>query len=310
MPTSRDFPPHLRQWLAFLADEAKKRPSGNLTGPDHRSYEQDSTGVDEALQGIGSDGYGTLNWVGLRWPPHASALPSEPSPLGIGRYLMVCSTVDVAEGERKRIRGTRMTRTLGAIANAGSIGDPSVTPRPTELEVNVPFWRFPDSGFSLHLRELSPTLLQSICKGPGPFDTQNFAFRMSKTPALLYEKAAFAAHNLSANGKPDFYVNLTGYVPPNKGRPWGQSLGHWGTFYGARSPTIDSHAWTGLDIKVEGPCTVALFASCWQTNPATRTALPAPTYVAGINQPEAFVLNYPDSSYEWRFGATLICEDL
>jgi hypothetical protein len=300
-------------WLKVAASEEAARAFralNSLRMPRPRK-EAASTGLDEAMQGLGSSGYGDQNWLGVRWPAAPPSFPDEVS-IGVGRYLAVLDTFYVPQGCRKRLRGARLLRSIGAITNAGAVST-SVPPRPTELVVSSPAWHFPDSGFSWHLREIPDTVLNSIRRGPGPFDVQGFAFRMANSgAALLYENAQFHAFDLDWRGKPDWYQSLIGYQPPNGGgRPWGNALGGWGTFYDLRAPWNSSHAWQSLDMIVEGPTTVALFASLLQTNTSTRTAitLPAALIPTGISPEEAFAVNWTNAT-EWRAAGSLVWEDV
>jgi len=273
-----------------------------------------TTGVDEALQGIGSDGYADLAQLGLRWPYAAAAAPSDSQPMGIGRYLAVTSQFEVADGARRRIRGCRMLRKIGwRIANGGDAPDGSFTT--DELLVQTPGWRFRDGAISYHLREIPKNVMTGVRRTAGPFDTEGFAFRMAQTPALLYQAAHFPAAHVGFDGKPDFYVNLDGYVPPNFGRPWGNPIADWGTFYDERAVWNNPTAWQALDVTIEGPCTVALFVSCLQTNAATRSNLPAPGagfIASGTSPEEAFLLNYTHAAgynvEEWRVATGLVWE--
>jgi hypothetical protein len=307
---SPGIPKDVDRWLRAAVDfEAERtfRALHSLRQPRPR-YEPACTGLDPAFQGIGSSPYGDQSGMGLVWPFAPAHAPTEGHPLGVGPYLAVLDMFYVPSGMRKRLRGIRQLRTLRAITNPGSEDE---APRPTEIVVTTPNWHFPDQYFSWHLRELPDTLLQRIRPATGPFDTQNFAFRMSvANAAILYENASFNAFDLDARGKPDFYHLLTGYVPPNAGRPWGNPVGKWGTFYDLRAPWNDSHAWSSLDIEIAGPCTVALFASCLQTNFASRTpiTLPGTLISTGIAPEEAFAVNW-STAIEGRVAGQLVVED-
>ena len=188
-------------------------------------------------------------------------------------------------------------------------------PRPTWFEVTTPGFHFPDSFLSWHLCTLDDSLLQAIRTAAGPFDTSNFAFRMSNVnAAILYENAGFAPADLNFQGKPDYYQLAKGYVPPNGGgRPWGKPLGSWGTFYDLRTPWRNSQAWQALDMEIEGPRTVAIFAACHQTNPATRQAITLPSgpglpISSGIAPEEAFAVNWP-LAIEGSVAAQLVVEE-
>lgn len=245
-----------------------------------------TTGIDENLQLHARTG------VGLRVPTLATSTKD-------GRYLFMLAAFSLGEHARARIIGYRQLVTLGVKQS----GNP---PFIAELEVTSPQWHPSDANIVWHLQTLGPPNNQG---GPylpdqGPADTESFKFGFSMTPALLYKTATLAALN-------PFYVNLTAYTPPNLGRPWGRPLrnGAQGTFLDLRTPWRTDYAWDSLDIPVEGPDTIAFFASVAQSNPSTRAILtpPGTFFSSGIAPEDAFLLNFPGAIY-WRVGGSLIVE--
>jgi hypothetical protein len=299
--------PTMLEWLDRLADAERDRFArtfASIGGPRER-VEIVATGIDESLQ----DRPPALSWEGLR-VPFAPVSPPGEGTIGVGNYLFLGSYFELGEGERKRIRGLGLLHKIGLDLNA-VVGHAQII---EELAVTTPTWRFRDGFVTYHLREISPTLLGRLRRGAGPLDTNNFAFRMSKSSALLYENATFPAGHLDAFGRPDYYVFLNGYVPPNGGVAYGNDVGGLGTIYDpSRFPYTGTTRWQSTDSVVEGggPGTaIGLFIRVRQTNPATRPKLPGvPTITTGISEEEQFLLNYPNA-IEWRVGSALVVEDI
>lgn len=320
MPRPADFPMSVNRALdeAAVSEAERAFRAFNMLRQPRARFEQATAGLSVDMQGLGASGYGEQSWLGLEWPLAPWQDPSEGNPLGVGRYLAVLDQFYVPTFARKRLRGARLLRSLRALTNPGAITD-DVPPRYTELLVRDNFaFHFPDSAISFHLRIIERA---SFRQGPGPFDTDSFAFRFLRTsPAILYENASFPAANIGVDGKPDYYQLLTGYVPPNRGRPYGKGLGNWGTFYDVgRAPWNSGHAWSSLDMVVDGPATVAIFAALLQTNgtgqalpghPArTPITLPQTLIDSGISREEAFAVNW-SNAFEGRVAASLVVEDV
>ena len=104
-----------------------------------------------------------------------------------------------------------------------------------------------------------------------PANSDGFIFRMSKSPALLYEVPA-------------------PYAPPNGGRPWGKPIkASLGNIHELRYGYRDQNAEYALDIPIQVPCDVALFASVRQNDPTTNPSLADPT-----NTPQFLALSDED----------------
>lgn len=263
-------------------------------------------GIDEENQIIGSDPYGGLSSVGLR-------IPTLPSTAGDtrSRYLMNLVTLTLPEGRRLRLLGYRQLLTIGLIQ-----GTPASPPGPRviELDVTDPFFRFTNGNVSWHLRQMGLTepfqpirpgnaRNMSLTVGGTPAPLQNLAWKMSDTPALLFQSIT------TPTGDP-FYVDLTAYQAPNAGRPWGRDLSGLGTFHDLRTQWRQANAWTSLDIPVEGPTRIQFAASVFQTNPQGRAVITPPVADptgSSLSREERFILNYPTAIY-WRIGGSLIVE--
>jgi hypothetical protein len=264
-----------------------------------------TTGIDEALQLIGGDAYGRFESTGLRIPTLPTATAGTMGVFGglpaalFGRYLFVLAQFSLASGTKARLRGWRQMATLGVRQTGGA------KPRVVEQMIENPYFKLDDGNISWHLMDLGPPGPQDFpFAKQGPNDLQNLAFRFSNGPALLYETTTQPA------GDP-FYVDMTSYTPPNKGRPWGQALlPGFGNILDLRVPWKDSQAWHSLDIPLEGPRTIALFASVRQSNPDTREALSIATvapFPLGLSPEEQFLKDFPTAIY-WRVGGALIAD--
>jgi hypothetical protein len=282
-----------------------------------RRVEIVTSGFDEWLQLVGGDPQGTSNSVGLRVPTLATALNAAEAgidPLE-ARYLFNLCSFSVPHGVKARILGYRQLATLGYVQPATT--DPTAPAAVVEQEITSPFWRFQDGNISWHIRQLGAPGAQGIpprtgnplavLKNPLPLSA---TFRYSESPALLYE-------NMTLPAGDNLYVDLETYQPPKKGRPWGQTVytGHQGTFYDLRAEWHTPGAWTSLgeSMEIEGPDTIAFFASVRQSDPTSRGKLKSPaaggafTFSGGLSDEEQFLQNFPGAIY-WRVGGALIVE--
>jgi hypothetical protein len=103
-----------------------------------------------------------------------------------------------------------------------------------------------------------------------------------------------------------------GYAPPYAGRPPGTVLiPEFGNFHDLRFPWKDDHAWESLDIEVEGPCAIELYASVQQTNPSTRPILDLTSLggcCCGLPPEEQFIQTFTNAVYT-RIAGSLIFEE-
>lgn len=280
-----------------VIESPTQTPIGNqiLSALKPKRIEIISTGIDEALQGVGSTPFGGLSWTGLRIPTLATP-PASPHL----RYLFQLCAFQLSDGDTARIVGLRHGWSLGFL-QAG--------PRIVEQWVNDPLYKGNDFNVSWHLRKL--TLNEPRRAAPGLViptaalaPLQNFAFTTSDTPALLFQTATAAAGN-------PFYTALAAYTPPNLGRPWGRPLaGELGTFTDLKSRWNDAADWKALDIPVSGPCRVVFYASVKQSNIQTRQALVPPVpflFQNGLSEEEQFLQDFPNA-IPWRVAAALAIE--
>jgi hypothetical protein len=264
-----------------------------------RHIEIASAGIDEELQALGGDPYQGLSNLGLR-------VPYLPSPGPEVRYLFNLASFTLAEGQLARVVGFRMFWTLGV--RIGEAGGPY---RFVEQPVSQPAFHLPDGNVSWHMRRIAHNEIPIPNSGPVQPPLRGMAYRMSDTPALLYNQATPAG---------TFYVNLRAYTPPNLGKPWGTSLqNNLGTFYDQKTQWNEHGAWHAMNVPVDGPCTVSFMASVLQTNAETRLALTPPStfYPGGLSSEEQFLLNFPyvasgagtsTGAIIWRVAGALIVE--
>lgn len=256
-------------------------------------FELATQGFDPALQLVGSDPFGAGNALGLRIPP----LPSSKT----SRFLLMLAAVRIAAKRRIRLVGIRQYVSIGALVENT---DPDIGSYPLELQVENPNWHFTDGNISWSLMRVPPTALTTLgLIGPAgvvSINGDNKAFRYSLSPAILFETGV-------QNAKNDF----TSYTPPPM---MGQPLcGDLGNFHDLRWPWRNAESQhQAMDIEIQGPCDIALYASVKQTDPGTRSTLLLPgSLPAGTNSlpnEDAFVVNFPTAQY-WRVAGSLVFEE-
>lgn len=215
-------------------------------------WEVVSAGPNAEFGFIKSDPYGTNVGTGL-------VVPSTPSAaIGGARYLLLLARASFQSGERGvRLVGIRQYAELVARIPAGSPplaesgGPPTGSTVTFRKEICQPLWHPPDGDISWHVMVIDKR--QTDTRNPANAD--GFIFRMSKSPALLYEVPA-------------------PYAPPNGGRPWGKPIkASLGNIHELRYRSRADNSEYVLDIPIPVPCDVALFASVRQNDPATNPTL-------------------------------------
>jgi hypothetical protein len=251
-----------------------------------------STGLDEYIQGIGSDPFGSSSSFGLRVPTLAT-------PNAQSRYLFLLASFSLNEGQQAKILGYRQFSSLGAVLAPG---------RFVEQPISSENFRLPDGNISWHLQRLGPPNAAGYPKvQASKTDLNSFSRNWADHSCLLYQKYTIAAGNR-------LYPQLTSYIPPNGGKPWGSSIptGHQPTFYDQRAPWRAAETWQSLDMFVEGPCTIAFFASVRQSTGRYDVAASPLVFPNGLSDEEQFMGNFgggesPRPIY-WRVGGALILE--
>jgi hypothetical protein len=269
-----------------------------------KRFEVSSVGFDENLLLTGSSPYGDHSWMGLRVPTLGTASLTKPQD---NRYLFNCAAIEIPEGRRFRLLGYRKFVSIGELFTPDA-GPPAYV---VEFEVTSPFWRFPDNGnVSWHLMRIGrneyPQPRAILAKDRAPSLIRDW----SLNPAMLY--------NTITLGAPGIYPTLTAYTAPRKGRPWGSPLvGDLGTRHDLEVPWRSPVGWRSFGddgIEVEGNCTVALFASVFQTTVGSRVILNTAwgrgqKIASGIAPEDAFLMNFANAIY-WRVGGSLMWEEI
>jgi hypothetical protein len=186
--------------------------------------------------------------------------------------------------QRARLVGFRQYLTIGTyIASDGAAQG-----YPIERPVTTPTWKFTDGNVMWGIRKIPPEMHFQ----PNAKNADGLAFRFTQTPAQLFET----------------FIGET-VIPPYGGRFPGNALTpELYQFYDLRS-----HRWdkpVDCDVRIDGPCDIAFFASVRQTNPGERIPVPpAPVFstTSGAVPEDAFVQTYPEVSY-FRIAGALIFE--
>lgn len=251
-----------------------------------------SAAVDTDVIGIGSTPFlGDFSQTGIR-------VPASPTTDQSHRYLFRLCGAEVPSGAGLVIRGVRQLVTVRAeypIEN----GDVAAGTFPFEREVTSPLWHFTDGDVSFHLRwqrqvqglRYAPDLLQVAGTSPSSFGVDT---------ALLYD----ASTGLGPFGGP--------YVPLGAGIPPGLAADFLGTIRDVRYPWSNTD-WS-LSVPVQGPGVLVLYASVYQTNPATRIkppqlVPPAPftePVLCGMRPEDQFLIQHPTCNYGRVAGALLL----
>jgi hypothetical protein len=245
-------------------------------------YEVSTVGFDPSRQNVGADpdlsGYN----VGVRVP----GVPLSDN----RRYTFLLAGARFGGNRKFRLVGMRQLVTIGQFVENLAMG----CEYPLELGVTSPQWSFVDGNISWHIMRVPIPEMNTA----HPENAEGLQFLYSRTPALLF------------NTTP---ADVGGYTAPYGGKIPGMPLtAELGTIRDLRTLWTSDFAWGSLDVEVEGPCDIMLFASVKQTNPSTRCTLVLPGVLPAGTQslpPEdAFLVNFPGAMY-WRIAGSLIFED-
>lgn len=241
-------------------------------------FEVSTSGFDPTFQAIGTDQNHGSNYVGLR-------IPATP-PTNGSRWLFMLAQARFGANRRARLVGIRQLITLIAAVPNEEEGTTYYVEKP----IVTPTWHFSDANVSWSLRRvpLNPSVPNN------PLNSASTSQTYSRTPALLYE----TGHTPGT------------YQPPAvQGSPLVPDLGTW---HDLRFPWDSANAWhNSVDIEVEGPCDISLYASVKQSVSGTRATLIA-SPSAGLSEalpPEdQFLLLFTQAVYG-RVAGSLIFED-
>lgn len=274
-----------------------------------RRYEISSSGIDESLQGISSDPYGSIpTSFALRVPP-ALNITGVPQP----RYEF-CLATRIVQG-KTRVRGIRQLLTIGVSTSIGGVLD-----YPVRCNVQTPWWRFVDGNVSWHLVKEPATIDSTKLVAT---DSANWTYGPTgKGPAMLYQ--SFTNGSVNPNGAPTIYFeNLTAYVPPLLSAQRRQPIAGCGNLRSILFPWDNPTAWNSIEEEVVGNWRISLYASVLQSNPVIRASAVLPTitvsgYDLGPVVPEeTFLAAYAGGEGEsptgapiyWDIGGAILFED-
>lgn len=192
------------------------------------------------------------------------------------RYLFRLCMFAVPSGRVAFVRGLRTYVSIRAEFDRVENDFP-----PLERSVDSPMWSFVDGNVSWHLRRMDPLFTSKNADPAGQLSGTSTQISGSDS-ALLY------------------LPPLVPYTPPARGLPPGDEVTYLGTWRDMRFP------WTNPDldlhIPVPGPCTIGLFASVYQTDPATRAKLVAVANTDGWRDEDRFVMNMETVGATVRYG--------
>lgn len=206
------------------------------------------------------------------------AVPKEPTPSQVCRYLIRLCGVEAGPGCNLVLRGIRTAITLrGDEVNSDGV--------PTGLvlkhHVESPFWTFYDGGVTLHLRWQQQVFAPLHCDPMQVAGTSPNARGLDS--ALLYDRRF-------------------PYVPLNAGLPYGVAVGDFGTWRDLRFP-YTNNCWIESDFLV-GPGALVLYASVHQTDPATRQD--PESVKPGMLPEDQFITSFKNARYDRVAGSILV----
>jgi hypothetical protein len=238
-----------------------------------------SAGPNAEFGFIGSDPYDTTAYTGL-------VVPATPSAAIDGaRYLLMLARASFNAGEQSadnrgvRLVGMRQYAELVARIPAGSgplsdSGPPAGSTVTFRKEIEQPLWHPLDGDISWHVMIVGRS---SQRDQRNPANADGLVYMDSASPALLYQ-------------------TLGPYVPPNGGRPWGTPMtSSLGTLHELRYRWRDRYTQRAIDIPINPPCDVALFASVRQNDPAKNPSFSESATAAqfsALSAEDQFVIAY------------------
>jgi hypothetical protein len=278
----------------------------------HQTIFASTSGLDESLQGLSTDPFGSVSaGFGLRIPPVVAGVAQNKQP----RFLFLLASRTLGNA-RTCIRGIRQGLTIGI--NQSSVGNQELA---YEMLVSDPWWRFVDGNVSWHLVAEPTDGVLVNRPDQSAKNTSSLAYWQADTPALIFQDISYSAGNANSKGVPNYYnVGISSYTPPDGhmlADRWTPiaNLGNMKGIYYPWNATSDDK----LNIVVSGNRRISLYASVLQTNPVTR--LKPNTFTAtnlissGISNEDAFVANFTSgelgqtSPIYWRIFGSILFDD-
>jgi hypothetical protein len=260
-----------------------------------------SVGVDDDLQGIGATPIpGDFSSTGLR-------VPTAPTVDQSHRYLFRLCGAEIPAGSGLVIRGVRQAVTIRAEYAQTNEVQVVTGIFPFEKEVTSPWWRFVDGNVSFFFRWTQQ--VQSVRHVFDPLQlpgTSPTTFGVDS--ALLYTPNALGPF-------------VGPYVPPGAGIPPGRAVDFLSVTRELRYPWGNTD-WS-LSVPLTGPGVLVMYASVYQTDPATRIPPPQLTppapftdpVLCGMRPEDQFLMQHPTARYGRVAGAMLLdlfpcCKDM
>lgn len=228
----------------------------------HNTIELVSASFDSDYAAIGSSAYpGDVAGTGV-------VVPAAPTADEHGRYLFRLCGICIPNGASIVVRGVRLAVRL--VAPVPQDGAPNF---PLYFDQVSPFWHFVDGNVSFHLKQHSNVF------------------------ARVFDPAQLPGTSPTFKGLDTARLYTLGAAVPVNGTPPGVDVEGLGTI---RDP--GRFPWTNTDweiaVPVGGPGLVVLYASVFQTNPATRRAIPNVANPAALLPEDQFILATKQSTSE------------
>jgi hypothetical protein len=220
--------------------------------------------------------------IGGSWAPGDTygtrvSVPRAPTTAPELRYMLRVCALPVGSGEELVLKGIRTGIVIGTLVSDGAGGF-----YPLDLLVSSPYWSFTDGNVTFAQRWV-PGAVNQLDPLPGG------APPMPESSSIdLYGEASGLVCNLRADGVPEDGIHAP-YRPPAGGEPPGVMLPGMADVRDGRFIFPSHGVEEDLDIHLVGPGMLVLWASVYQTDPATRVILPAPFVAIAPNPEDRFV---------------------
>lgn len=239
-----------------------------------------SSQIDAGLNLVGGSPFpGDMTASGVPIPP-------EPTVSQDTRYLVRCCGIGLNAGEKAIIKSLALQLTIGA-----DVDQEDGTVIPFEIPVLTTGWRFTDGNVTFHLRHVNDG--RPIKSEPHDFAWGTYPMQWSR------------------NGLSSIILGrvVDGiYEPLNAGMPYGNGVGGLGTIHDVRWPVMPPPT-NDLDLEVEGPGEVVVYASVHQTDPATRAIYDGSLDIShAVCREDWFAHRFQRATRYWRVGANMVVD--